>query len=116
VSNIIRITSGDAYTGDRRLTVTVTEANGDAVDLTDVALVFMAKRHRSDEDAAITKTTSDDIEITDATGGIARIALAEDDTDDMAGKYTWELEATDSEGKLTLAAGNLYVTRDLIEG
>lgn len=112
----LTLTSGDAYTGDRRLTVTVTDPDGGATDLTGIALSFLVKRRRSDAVATIEKLTPTDVAITDAPGGIARIILTEADTAALSGKYLWELEADDAEGKLTLASGGFYVVADLITG
>jgi hypothetical protein len=121
VSNLYVI-SGDAYTGVRRLTVTATDPAGAALDLTGTTLVFMVKRRRSDEDAdaLISKQTPTDVEIASpqsgATKGKAYIALEEEDTEDLDGRYYWELEAGDAVGRLTLAAGVFRVTADLVEG
>lgn len=110
------VTSGDAYTGVRRLVITVVDPDGAAVDLTGTTLRFMVKRRRSDADALIDEVPTLASPQSGATEGVAYIALAEDDTDDMAGKYLWELEADDAIGKITLASGGFYVARDLIEG
>jgi hypothetical protein len=122
VSNLYVI-SGDAYgesgSEDRRLLIAVTNA-GVAVDLTGVTLTWLVKRRRSDDDAdaLITKTTTDGIELASpqsgATKGKAYITLEEGDTDDLEGRFLWELEADDAVGKLTLASGRFYVTPDLV--
>lgn len=112
------LVSGDAYTGDRRITITVTES-GSTVDLTGVDLTFMVKKYKwqADGDAVIDKTTPAEIEIPDQSGadrGKAYVALEEIDTEDLSGRYYWELEGDDSEGAVTLASGRLYVTPDLV--
>lgn len=114
----LHVTSGDAYTGVRRLVITVTDEAGAAVDLTGTVLTFMVKRRRSDadDDALLEVTPSLASPQSGATKGIAYIAIAEGDTDDMSGKYLWELSADDSVGIITLASGGFYVTADLIEG
>ena len=114
----LTVVSGDAYTGVRRLVVTVTDTAGAAVDLTGATLTFMAKRRRSDDDdaAVISKTPELASPQTGATKGVAYIALAEADTATLSGRYLWELSADDAVGVVTLASGNLYVTADLIEG
>lgn len=118
----IYVTSGDAYLAARRLVVTVTDDDGATVDISTTALTFMVKRKRTDDDSAalITKVTPTEIEVatpqTGATKGKAYIELEEADTDDLDGKYLWELEADDAIGKVTLAAGGFYVTADLVEG
>lgn len=119
MSNIY-VESGDAYLEERRLVVTVTDA-GVGVDLTGVSLVFMVKDRRSDDDdeALIDKSTDDlEIEIASpqsgATLGVAYVGLDPADTADLAGRYYWELEGTDSIGATTLARGSFYVEADLV--
>jgi hypothetical protein len=116
--SILRVTSGDAYTGVRRLVITVTDDAGATVDLTGTDLRFVVKRRRSDanDDALIDEVPTLASPQSGATKGVAYIALAEADTADLAGRYYWELEADDSVGIITLASGRFYVTADLIEG
>lgn len=121
MSTGIHVTSGDAYglsgSDDRRLLIVVVDPAGAAVDLTGVDLTFLVRRRST---TAFTKVTPTQILIanpqTGATKGKAYITLAEADTDDLDGRYRWELEADDAVGKITLAAGKFYVTADLIEG
>lgn len=121
---LLYVTSGDAYTGTRRLVITVTDPDGAVLDLSATTLVFMVKERSSDDDAdALISKSSDDIaEIEIAspqsggTKGKAYLSLEEDDTEDLAGRYVWELEAEDADGKLTLAKGAVYIASDLIEG
>ncbi len=112
------IVSGDDYLGARRLVVTVTDDEEAAVDLTGTDLAFMVKRRRTDDDdaAVITKTPALASPQTGDTEGVAYIELAATDTDDLSGRYLWELQADDSVGVITLASGGFYVTTDLIEG
>lgn len=120
MSSSIHVTSGDAYgasgSDDRRLLIAVVDPAGVAVDLTGVDLTFVVKRGST---TLISKVTPSQIALatqTGATTGKAYITLAEGDTEDMSGRYLWELEADDAVGKITLAAGNFYVNADLIEG
>lgn len=109
----LRVTSGDAYTGERRLVVTVTNPNGTPVDLTGTDMTFVVSR-RGETTPVFTKTLADGIEVTNLIGGIARITLAEADTAALGGPYRWELEVDDADGKLTLGGGPLYVAADLV--
>jgi hypothetical protein len=123
MSTNIYVNSGDQYgingSDDRRITLTVTKA-GVAVDLTGATLKLLVKRRRSDSDAdaVITKTTSSGIALASpqsgATKGVAYLTLDEGDTDDLSGRYLWELEGDDAVGKVTLASGGFYVTPDLV--
>jgi hypothetical protein len=125
MSTNIYVTSGDQYgingSDDRRITLTVTKA-GVAVDLTGATLKFLVKRRRldADADALITKTTSSGITLASpqsgATKGVAYLTLDEANTDDLSGRYLWELEGDDAVGKVTLAAGVFNVKADLVTG
>ena len=116
------VVSGDAYTGVRRLVVTVVDENDAAVDLTGTTMTFMVKRRRTDDDAdaLITKAVGTGVTLatpqSGATKGIAYIALDPTDTEDLSGKYPWELAAEDSVGPIRLAAGWFRVASDLIVG
>jgi len=117
MSNIY-VTSGDDYLATRRLSVTVTGSDGATVDLTGAALTFDVRRRSIDEAALISKTVGDGIEIaspqTGDTKGVAYIELAAADTDDLKGRYRWELEGVDAIGHATLARGGFYVTGDQV--
>ncbi|RPH56137.1 MAG: hypothetical protein EHM89_15970 [Acidobacteria bacterium] len=115
---IIYLQSGDAYTATRRLTMTVTDQTDTAVDLSGTDLIFRIES--STGDVLITKTTDDAAEIevaapqSGATLGVCYVALDEADTDDMAGRYLWELEGTDAGGSMTLGYGAVYIKGDII--
>lgn len=116
---MIAIARGDDYTGARRLTVTVTDEAGATVDLTGTTGTFMVKLRKTDADAAavITKTITLASPQSGGTKGVAYIAIAAADTDDLdAGAYFYEIEGQDSIGVITLAAGRLTITADLIRG
>ncbi len=112
----IYIRSGDDYLDGRRLVVTATD-NGAAIDLTGVDLTFEVKR-TTRGDAIITKTVGAGIEIAvpqvATTMGVAYIELEAADTEDLAGRFLWELQAQDAVGIVTLGSGSLYVKTDLI--
>lgn len=115
---IIYLTSGDAYVGSRRLTMTVTDEANTTVDLTSTDLIFRIESSLGD--VLITKTSADIAEIeiaspqTGATKGVCYVTLDEVDTDDLAGRYLWELEGTDSEGSMTLGHGSVWIKGDII--
>lgn len=120
---MLTIRRGDAYTGARRLVVTVVDEAGATVDLTGTTQRFMVKRRRIDADAlaVISKSTTSGITLASpqsgATKGKSYIAIAAADTSALdAGRYWYELEATDSVGIITLAAGEFQITADLIRG
>lgn len=112
---IIYLTSGDAYTDTRRLTMTVTDQANTAVDLSATDLIFRIES--STGDVLVTKETPTDIEIavqSGATLGVCYVTLEEADTDGLAGRYLWELEGTDAGGSLTLGHGSVYIKGDII--
>lgn len=109
--SVISLYRGD----DRTASVDVT------TDITGAELTFLvkARRHDADADAVITKTTGDGITVTDASLGLATIALAAADTDDLDTRpfYRWELQAVDATGAThTLATGRFVLIRDLVRG
>lgn len=115
---IIYLTSGDAYTDTRRLTMTVVDQTNTTVDLSATDLIFRIES--SDGDVLVTKTTSDIAEIevanpqTGATKGVCYVTLDEIDTDELSGRYLWELEGTDAGGTMTLGHGAVYIRSDII--
>lgn len=116
---MITVERGDDYTGVRRLVVTVTDEAGAAVDLTGTTGTFMVKRHKTDSDAGALITESIVLASpqSGATKGVAYIALTAADTEDLdAGSFYYEIEAQDSIGVITLAAGRFTITADLIRG
>lgn len=102
------------FAGDAKvLVITVRDAAGAAVNITGATITWEAAR--STEDAAvITKTTSDGIEITDATHGVFEVTLDPADTDDLFGLYYHEAELTQTGDPFTVLTGSLVVERTLI--
>jgi hypothetical protein len=115
---IIYLQSGDSYTGTRRLTMTVTDQADTTLDLSATDLIFRIES--STGDVLVTKTSADVAEIeiaspqTGATKGVCYVTLDEIDTDDLSGRYLWELEGTDAGGSLTLGYGAVYIKGDII--
>ena len=109
----IDIRSGDAYTGARRLTITVRDSQGATVDLTGTTLTFSVNKLGVN---VFEKTTPTDIELASpqsgATKGVAYLALPSALTADLSGIYDWELEAVDAVGAITLADGRFDVLAD----
>lgn len=118
---MLELIRGDDYTGARSLAITVVDEAGAPVDLTGTTSRFMVKHRRYDldDEAVISKANGAGITYAadQATTGKGRalIALSAADTaEEVAGWY--ELEATDSAGVITLAAGRFYINADLIRG
>src|SRR4051812_1684726 len=85
---------------DKVIELTVTDAAGAAVNITGWSLSFMVKRHREDADvdALITKTTDDDIALTDPTHGEAEATVEKAALADVVSGSTYfrEWKRTDS--------------------
>ena len=113
---IIYLQSGDSYTDTRRLTMTVTDQTDTTVDLSATTLIFRIESAQGD--VLVTKQTPTDIEVaspqTGATKGVCYVTLDEVDTDDLSGRYLWELEGTDAGGSMTLGQGAVYIKGDIV--
>jgi hypothetical protein len=82
-----------------RWTLTLTEPDGTAKDLTAASgLTFLAKSNIDVEDASaeITATPT----VTDAANGVVTVALTPTDTGVAAGWYVWGVQLTDGAGDL----------------
>jgi hypothetical protein len=100
--------------GDGRVeTFTVTDAAGAVVNITGMTIRLMVKRTHSGS-VLITKSVGSGVTITDGAGGVLTVTFAATETDDLAGKYVWDLEVTDGASvPRTVASGSLYVRPDV---
>jgi len=93
---------------------------GDAVSLSGATVKFTVKEHahESQTDAVIAKTTSDDISITDASGGEFTVAFVANDSSVLAPKtYSYDAEVTLSSGAIhTVASGAFRLLADITTG
>lgn len=115
VLNVIR--------GDQQAySITLTEGDGTALDLTGLDVTFMAKRHLQDldADALITKTATDGIAVNvDPTTGLAVLTLTPDDTELLADadRLYWDLQVDDGLGDVrTPLRGKLVIAGDVTAG
>ncbi len=98
--------AGDTMT----ITVNVKDADGDAVSIAS-STINWAAHEKISETAALTKSTSSGISITDGAGGVFTIALAAEDTSFMAGDYYHETQVTFSDSTdMTVLTGTMTVT------
>jgi hypothetical protein len=104
---VLEMTRGDTTTFD----VTLTDGDGDPLDLTDLDLTFTA----SHAAMVITKTVGDGITVTDLAGGLASIELVPDDTADLEERMVldWDLQVSDGTDVYTPLAGSLLVEMDV---
>jgi len=104
------------YAGDdKALVVTVKDADDAVVNLASATIKWQAARSLG-KSSAISKSTSNGIEITDAAGGVFEIALAAADTEDLSGNYQHEAEVTFADGSIsTVLSGTMKVIPVIIE-
>jgi len=107
------------YRGDTaEFRVTAKDIDGNPLNLTGASAWFTAKLSTVDPDtsAVFQKSVGDGITVTDATGGIMMIRLAEDDTSSLSGKTVlqYDVQVRDtSNGVWTVARGTLLVEADV---
>jgi hypothetical protein len=99
------------------LRVTVTDADGDTVNLTGADAWFTVKRRVADPDdrAAIALRMGAGIEVEDAPGGVLIVTLTATETDDMVpGVYRYDVQVRDANGRIsTVADGRLVLRSDV---
>lgn len=85
---------------DIDLDLSIIDSADAAVDLTNATLRFLATETNSGTavlDSASSPQTAT-ITVTDATGGLATVSLADDDTASLLGDYYYEVKVTDVTG------------------
>lgn len=109
----LSMTRGDTPTFD----LTITDAAGDAVDLTDATIAFTAKRSIADSATVFQKTVGSGVTVTNAAGGLASVLLAAGDTTALPDRTIalhYDVEVVESDGtKTTVASGLLTVSPDV---
>lgn len=116
----LTLTRGDDYAGDRRLVITVVDADDAPLDLTGMDLTFAVYASGGSTTAEISKTTDSGIALASPqsgdTLGLAYITIDSADTASLVpGRMRkWELEAEDGDGKVTLARGVFVLEADSI--
>lgn len=85
---------------DKEIPIAITDGDGEPVDITGWTVFLTVKKTLADadEDALIAKTVTDH---TDPTAGLTAIAIDEEDTEDAdAGRYYYDIQLKDSDGKI----------------
>ena len=86
---------------DITLTITATDQDGDAIDLTGASITWGLKKKLSDSSVTLTKSTGGSgVTITNATSGIFTVALDAADTTGLSGDYIHESKITDAATKI----------------
>lgn len=103
------------WSGDTKvLEVTITDASGNAVNLTGATISYVLQRSVGST-VTISKTTDDGISITDASGGVFQITLDASDTASLSGSYYHECQITDTSGNVsTVFTGTVTMKDDAI--
>jgi hypothetical protein len=94
MTNSVLVQQNDAV-----IKYTVTDQDGVAVNLTSATIKWSIRRNLQTA-AALTKTTSSGISITNAAGGIFEVTLTNTDTTGLTGTYTMEAIITDAAAKV----------------
>lgn len=105
----LEIIRGDDVT----ISATITDKDGNAVDLTDAKAYLTVKENRSDsdDDALIQKTTETHA---NASEGQTGFDLTNEDTDIAEGKYYYDLQIKDSDSKIrSVGYGTIKVIQDI---
>lgn len=103
--------SGD----DKTLQVTVTDEDGDPVDLTSATIKWQCTRSLG-KASAISKTTTNGITITGASTGQFEVTLTDTDTESLAGTYQHEAQVTFSDGTIsTVLSGTMNIIPVVIQ-
>lgn len=98
----ITLKQGEAKT----LTFTITDANGDAVDVSLATMTFTMKDQKSDASALVT-IVDGSFDKTDGANGIVTCPISATQTNQTPGKYTGEL-------KTQISASNIDKSSDIL--
>ena len=107
--------SGD----DRVLEVSITDSANAALNITGATVTWALSRAVADKvepkgAAIVTKTVGSGITLTNPSGGVLQVAIAETDTDDLAGTYYHEMQLVLSGDTSTVMYGTVTIKKDLI--
>lgn len=100
----------EMWAGDtKKLQYTVLDENDDPVNLTNATINWWLAESATST-AILTKTTADDISITDAANGVFQVTINPADTQNLEGRYYHEAEVTDDAGNVaTVAVGVIKI-------
>lgn len=94
---------------DKTIEVSVVDTTGAAVAITSATIEWRASKTKA-ATAAVTKTTSSGISITNGAGGVFQITLTDSDTESLSGTYEHEAQVTFSGGLIaTVMQGKMHV-------
>jgi hypothetical protein len=106
-----------AIRGDDKLfDVTITDQDGNIVDITGFGAKFTVRKNYDDTTAIISKSSDSVTEIPfiDPTNGILRVILSNTDTNVTPCKYVYDVEMTDTLDRvITAVRGNFTIEADV---
>ena len=101
------------YRGDTdTITVTVTDSEGAAFDLTDYTMRFTVKDKSTDPDSSA-KIGPTDATIASPLTGVGIIAVSVTDSDLKAKSYVYDVQITDTTHNYTIVKDNFVITEDV---
>lgn len=107
----------NVYRGDDKVfDINVTDSEGEIVDITGYTVKFTVRAEANDDTYLIHKTTpsGSGISLIDPTNGVARLSLSSTDTDLTPGKYVYDVEVTDTNGRVsTVVVDTFKIIRDV---
>lgn len=105
------------YAGDDKLlTVTVTDGEGEPVDLTGAQKIRWQLGKGPGKTPIVEKALGQGIEVTDGPGGIFTVTLDSADTEALKGSYYHEAEVIDEDGNVsTVLTGTVTIEATLIK-
>jgi len=115
MSNKIEMYRGDSYDAE----ITITDENGDAVDLTNAEIIFSAKKNNSNTVSFSRKNTAaggdaTEIEMSDPTNGKFKLHIVPTNTSGLAVyTYDYDIEITISTKVYTVIKDELILLEDV---
>jgi len=107
MANEITMYRGD----DKTITLTFTDSDGNAIDITDYTVYFTVKNSVSDSDANA-KISKDVTSHTNPTSGITQIALTPSDTSSLnPGAYEYDIQTKDGSGNINTVLTSTFVLK-----
>jgi len=99
------------FKGDSRtITVTVTNSDGDAFDLTSYAMVMTVKENKTDADPGIFQSTAT---ISTPTSGVGVFTITKTNTAQTVGDYFYDVQISDETNVFTVAFDIFSIQQDV---
>lgn len=106
----------EAARGDNfNLNLAIVDENGDPIDLTGYSfeLILKPRKELADDDERVVSFNG---EVSDASGGLATVAIDAEDSADLRGSYFYRVKMTDAEGGVHRAGEGVITFSDILVG